>query len=82
MAQKIDRCRKALSQAIAKSDLTAVQRLRLRLALVRPDVREAVDSYLDEIVTTDAIGDGDLLKLILEHLPEIIEAIKLIISLF
>ena len=73
---------RTLPVAVAQAQLPAMKRLRLRVALTRPDVREAVEDYLEEVVSVEAIGDGDLLKLILDHLPEIIKLIELIVGLF
>lgn len=77
-----DRIRGKLNAAIGMAEMDGGQRFRLRLALIRPDVRDAVEEYIDSLADTQAIGDGELIKLILDHLPEIIELIKLIVGLF
>lgn len=68
-------------QALRESDLNLFQKLRLRTLYLVPSIRESIDEYIDGVVGTEAVGDGTIIKIILEHLPEIMALIELIIKL-
>jgi len=71
---------KILRESIEKSSLTAKQRLTARLALMNPVMRAAIGDYIDDLLAARTDGKT-LIELILEHLPEIIALIELILKL-
>jgi hypothetical protein len=81
-----------LMQAVRESDLPFRKKFLVRMALLSPKVQEYVYEYLVGSLIEGArissepelaaIGDGELLRLIIENLPEIIAAIIKLIGLF
>lgn len=77
----------AFITAVKESNLPIRDKFLLRGMYMVPGIRSSVDDYIaskasaaGKDVTT--MADGELIKFIIEHLPEIAEFIKLIISLF
>jgi len=74
---------RAVRQAIRESDLDARQKLILRGLLLLPSFRSAVVDYFEEVIPDASTRSwGDLIELIIEKLPELLEFIELIIGLF
>lgn len=74
-------------EALQQSDLRLAERVKFRAAYLRPANRVQVDEYITALATDNgqeisAMADGDIIKFIIEHLPEILEFIKIIIGLF
>ena len=71
------RLSRALVQAVRQSDLSLRQKLLVRMALALPTFREAILEHLEEVVGPNAaaIGDGELIKIIIENLDVILEFI-------
>lgn len=68
-------------QAIRESDLSLFQKLRVRSLYLVPGIRANIDEYIDDVVGDSTLADGAIIKIILEHLPEIMALIELIIKL-
>jgi hypothetical protein len=68
--------------AIRQSDLSLFQKLQVRLAYRVPKIREDIDEYIDAVVGDSSTqADGTIIKIILEHLPEIMALIELLLKL-
>jgi len=70
---------KSFREAVNQSKLTQRQKLIARLSLVNPRIREALGEYIT--VLSNAQADRSIIEIILEHLPEIIALIELILKL-
>jgi len=77
-------------QAVQESNLGFFQKFKLRSLYLVPNVRESVNEYVDNVVTEQALtagqdvstmANGDIIKIILDRLPEIMALIELIIRL-
>ena len=74
-------------EAVAQSNLPFRQKLLARLAYRAPAVRADINEYVEDLlvaqvgeVTTKA--NGDLIKIIIENLPQIIEMLLTLFKLF
>ena len=76
------RFRRSFARAIRQSGLPPRQRLAARLALTVPAVEGAVMEHIEDVSGSLELGDGELLKLIIENLPEILELIMTLITMF
>lgn len=77
----------AFIDAVKQSDLRPLQKLNLRGLYLVPRLRSAIDDYITELASAaghdvSTMANGDLIKFIIEHLPEIIAFIELLIGLF
>lgn len=73
-------------EAVKQSDLRPRERLQLRLAYMLPGVRSSVDDFIEaklsEAGDVNTMANGDIIRLIIEHLPEIAEFIAMLFKLF
>ena len=81
-AAMFSRDKDAFITALQQSDLKLRERVFYRVAYLRPGVREQVVEYIAAIAADEGgdvrtMGFEDLIKLILDNLPAIIEFIKL-----
>lgn len=80
------RTKRLFVEALKQSDLSILQRLKLRLVYNLPAVSSAVNEFIVETATAEGdmstMADGRIIEIILDKLPEIIKLIELLISLF
>jgi len=73
-------------EAVRQSDLGPWQRLELRGAYFIPRVRDMVDDYIESKLAergdVNAMSNGDIIKYIIEHLPEIAAFIAAMFDMF
>ena len=73
-------------EALQQSNLRPMQRLQMRGAYLLPNVREMVDDFIEaklsEVGDVNTMSNGDIIKYIIEHLPEIAAFIATLFKLF
>ena len=73
-------------EAVRASDLSLKQKFQLRILYLIPDVRSNVDAHIEQLVAergdVNAMANGDIIKIIIDKLPEIIAFIELLLKLF
>lgn len=73
-------------EAVAQSSVPFRQKLMLRLAYRVPSIRADIDAYVqaavDESGDPGVLANGDIIRIIIEHLPEIIAFIEMLLKLF
>lgn len=77
-----NRLNRLLVKAVRESNLSLREKLAVRLALALPGLRNAVLDHLEEVVGPEAqaIGDGELIKIIIDNLDVILEFILALIG--
>ena len=80
--------RRLIVEAIKKSDLSPMEKLRARMLLaVVPGASDAIADFIagKAETTTEEVtemADGRIIELILQYLPEIMELIQLLFGMF
>lgn len=73
-------------EAVRQSDLLPRQKFWLAMLYRNPGVRADVDEYIEQLFAgqgdVNAMANGDIIKIILDRLPEIIAFIELLLKLF
>jgi hypothetical protein len=73
-------------EALKQADLRPLQRLQLRGAYMLPNMRDSIDDFIEaklaENGDVNAMANGDIIKHIIEHLPEIAAFIATLFKLF
>lgn len=75
-------------EALQQSDLRFVQRVKVRTVyMMFPKIRDRVDDYIEALCKDQGhdvatMANGDLIKIIIDNLPEIIAFIELLMKLF
>lgn len=73
-------------EAVAQSSIPFRQKLMLRMAYRLPSVRDDIDAYIqsavEESAEPGALANGDIIKIIIDNLPQIIALIEMLMKLF
>lgn len=64
-------------QAVSQSDLKPIQKLAVRIAYRKPETKSDVDQFIEDGLAAkgdvNSMANGEIIKFIIEHLPEILE---------
>ena len=72
-----------LRKSIRESELERREKLQLHIGLCFPGMRDAVlDHVEDELGSASTQADGEIIKIIIEHLPQILQFIQALMKLF
>ena len=72
-----------LRQTIRESDMARQDKFQIRMGLVIPGMRDAIlDHVEDELGDATTQADGEIIKILLEYLPQILKFIESLVKLF